>query len=70
MFSDNFAALLFLDSGTIDSGRYRLSTGGGIQIMVPQVFGNMPMRFEFGVPLLKDEQDETQFFSFSAAGMF
>ncbi len=70
MISENFAALFFLDSGTIDSGNYRLSVGGGIQIMVPQFFGNLPMRFELGVPLLKDDQDETQIFSFSAAGMF
>jgi outer membrane protein insertion porin family len=70
MISENFAAVFFVDSGTIDSGSYRLSGGGGIQIMVPQFFGNMPMRFELGVPLLRDEQDETQIFSFSAAGMF
>ena len=70
MISENFAAVFFLDSGTIDSGSYRLSVGGGIQIMVPQLFGNMPMRFEIGVPLLKDDQDERQIFSFSAAGMF
>lgn len=70
MISENFAAVFFVDSGTIDSGSYRLSVGGGIQIMVPQFFGNVPMRFELGVPLLRDEQDETQLFSFSAAGMF
>ncbi|MCU0913981.1 MAG: outer membrane protein assembly factor BamA [Planctomycetes bacterium] len=66
----NFEALFFLDSGTVDTGSYRLSIGGGIQIKVPQIFGNMPMRFELGVPLLKSEGDETQIFSFSGGGLF
>jgi outer membrane protein insertion porin family len=66
--SENFEALFFVDSGTIDTGSYRLSIGTGVQIMVPQVFGDVPMRFEIAAPLLKDDQDETQVFSFSAAG--
>ena len=70
MISENFALLLFLDSGTIDTGSYRLSVGTGLQIMVPQVFGDIPMRFEIATPLMKDDEDETQIFSFSAAGMF
>ncbi|MHC4517677.1 MAG: BamA/OMP85 family outer membrane protein, partial [Planctomycetota bacterium] len=68
--SENFAMLFFLDSGTVDTGSYRLSIGTGVQIMVPQIFGDVPMRFEIATPLLKDDLDETQVFSFSAAGMF
>ena len=41
-----------------------------IEIKVPQVFGNMPIRFEIAAPLLKDDEDETQIFSFSGGGMF
>jgi outer membrane protein assembly factor BamA len=37
---------------------------------VPQIFGNLPMRFELGFPLLKSEGDETQVFSFSGGGFF
>jgi outer membrane protein insertion porin family len=65
---ENFSGLLFLDSGTVDTGRYRLSIGAGIQILVPQIFGEIPMRFEFGVPLIRDEDDETQLFNFSQPG--
>ena len=65
---ENFGGLLFLDTGTVDTGSYRLSIGAGIQIVVPQVFGNIPMRFEIAVPLLKDDDDETQVFSFSQPG--
>jgi len=68
--SENFGLLFFVDSGTIDTGSYRLSIGTGLQIMVPQLFGDIPMRFEIATPLLKDDLDETQVFSFSAAGMF
>ncbi|MBN2130698.1 MAG: BamA/TamA family outer membrane protein [Sedimentisphaerales bacterium] len=67
---DNFAGLFFVDSGTIDTGSYRLSIGTGIQIMVPQLLGPVPIRFEVSTPLLKDDQDETQVFSFSYPGMF
>jgi outer membrane protein insertion porin family len=67
---ENFGLLLFTDSGTVDTGSYRLSIGTGIEIKVPQVFGDMPIRFEIATPLLKDEEDETQIFSFSGGGMF
>lgn len=68
--SENFAVLFFVDSGTVDTGSYRLSIGTGLQIMVPQIFGDVPMRFEIATPLMRDDLDETQVFSFSAAGIF
>jgi outer membrane protein insertion porin family len=70
LMGENFGGLLFVDSGTVETGKYRLSIGTGIQILIPQLFGNIPMRFEISAPLLKDEDDETQIFSFSQPGMF
>jgi outer membrane protein insertion porin family len=70
LIGQNFNGLFFLDSGTVDTGSYRLSVGAGIEIKVPQIFGNVPMRFELGIPLLKSEGDETQVFSFSGGGFF
>jgi outer membrane protein insertion porin family len=67
---ENFRGLFFLDSGTVDTGSYRLSVGTGLEIKVPQIFGNVPMRFEIAFPLLKSDQDETQVFSFSGGGLF
>ena len=67
---ENFALVLFTDSGTVDTGSYRLSIGTGLQIKIPQLFRDVPMRFELAVPLLKDDDDETQIFSFSGGGMF
>ncbi len=68
LIGENFSALFFIDSGTIDTGSYRMSVGIGIQIMVPQVFGPVPMKFELATPLAKDSLDETQVFSFSMGG--
>jgi outer membrane protein insertion porin family len=62
--------LIFVDSGAIDTGGFRASAGSGLQIMIPQWFGPVPMRFEFAVPMRKSEGDETQAFSFSVGTLF
>lgn len=68
--SETFSALLFVDSGMVDEGGYRAAAGTGIQIMIPQWFGPVPMRFEIAAPLMKDGDDETQVFSFSVGRLF
>ncbi len=70
LISDNFSGLFFVDSGAIDTGRYRAAVGTGIQILIPYWFGPMPMRFEFATPFMKDDEDETRVFSFSVGGLF
>jgi outer membrane protein insertion porin family len=67
LIGDNIAALFFIDSGAIDTGSYRAAVGAGIQIMIPW-FGEVPMRFELSTPIMKDDDDETQVFSFSIGG--
>jgi outer membrane protein insertion porin family len=68
--SDTFQGLFFVDSGAVDTGGYRVAVGTGIQILLPQWFGPVPMRFEFAVPLLKSDEDNTQVFSFSVGRLF
>ncbi len=68
--SDTFSALFFVDSGMIDSGGYRASVGTGIQILIPQWFGPVPMRLEIAAPLMKDGKDDTQVLSFSVGRLF
>ncbi|MHC4190313.1 MAG: outer membrane protein assembly factor BamA [Planctomycetota bacterium] len=68
--SDNLAVLFFVDSGTIDTGGYRASVGTGIQILIPQWFGPVPMRLGVAAPFLKDDGDNTEAFFFSMAGFF
>ena len=65
-----FSALLFVDSGIVEDGGYRASAGTGLQILMPQWFGPVPMRFELAAPLMKDESDDTRPFSFSVGRLF
>jgi outer membrane protein insertion porin family len=67
---ENFHWLIFVDSGTVETGPYRLSVGTGIQIKIPYLFGPVPMRFELALPIRKDDDDETQTFSFSMGRLF
>ncbi len=67
LIGNNIAALFFIDSGAIDTGPYRAAVGAGIQIMIPW-FGEVPMRFELATPIMKDNDDDTQVFSFSIGG--
>ena len=65
-----FSILFFTDAAMVETGGIRTSVGTGLQVMIPQVFGPVPMRFEFGVPLSKDDEDDTQVFSFSMGALF
>ncbi len=64
------SGLLFVDTGMVETGGIRASAGIGIQIMIPQWFGPVPMRFELATPFMKSGEDSTQMFSFSAGALF
>ncbi len=68
--SETFSALFFTDLGLIETGGVRSSVGVGVQIMIPQFFGPVPMRFELAAPLMKDDLDDTRAFSFSVGALF
>ncbi len=65
---ENLSWLFFVDSGLVDSGGYRAAIGTGVQILIPQWFGPVPMRFELAAPFMKEDEDDTQVFSFSVGG--
>jgi len=65
---DNLSWLFFVDSGLIDTGGVRASIGTGIKILIPQWFGPVPMQFELAAPFMKEDEDDTQVFSFSVGG--
>ncbi len=67
---EEIAALFFVDSGTIDTGRWRAAVGTGIQIRLPWLTGPVPMRFEFATPVMKDDEDDVRVFSFSMGRLF
>ncbi len=68
--SDTFNWLFFCDNGMIEDSKVRTSIGTGIEILLPQWFGPVPMRFEFGIPLIKEDKDDTNVFSFSMGRLF
>jgi outer membrane protein assembly factor BamA len=70
LIGESIALLFFVDSGEIDTGGYRVGAGSGLQIMIPQWFGPVPMRFELAAPLMKSDGDKTQAFSFSVGTLF
>lgn len=61
--------VVFIDSGTVNDDfaleAYRIGVGAGIRLYIPQL-GPTPMAFDFAFPLLKQENDRTEVFSFSA----
>lgn len=69
LFGDMVTGVFFVDSGTVtdDVGfdDYRVSVGTGLRLYIPQ-FGPVPIAFDFGFPIAKQEGDETQVLSFSA----
>lgn len=68
--SEVFSWLFFADTGTVETGGIRASVGTGVQILLPQWFGPVPMRFEFAIPIAKDDTDDTRSFSFSVGALF
>ena len=68
--ANSFSGVFFLDTGTVENTikfeGYRVSVGFGIRLYIPQL-GPAPLAFDFGFPMLKQEEDQTQLFSFSMA---
>jgi len=62
--------VFFVDSGTVqdDLGfdEYRVSVGAGIRLKLP-FLGQAPFAFDLAWPILKEDDDEERFFSFSVA---
>jgi outer membrane protein insertion porin family len=65
---DFLSVVTFIDSGTVNNddwlGQYRVGVGAGLRIYIPQ-FGQAPIALDFAYPLVKQDQDEEQIFSFT-----
>jgi outer membrane protein assembly factor BamA len=68
IFGENLRGVVFVDVGTVEEdiglGTIRASVGPGIRLVLP-FLGQAPLAVDFGIPILKDEEDETQLISFS-----
>ncbi len=62
--------VVFMDTGTVQEtlgfDEFRVSVGAGIRLQLP-FFGQAPFAFDLAYPLLKEDGDETRFFSFDIA---
>ena len=70
---DQLKGVLFLDTGTVEEDptitAYRAAVGFGVRWAIP-FMGQVPMSFDLGFPVSKNEQDDTQIFSFSVGWSF
>jgi outer membrane protein insertion porin family len=68
IYEDIVSGVLFVDSGTVDTDvafdKYRVSVGFGLRVLVRQL-SPVPLAFDFGFPIMKEETDEERFFTFS-----
>jgi len=73
IFEKNLSGVLFLDTGTVEPNlslsSWRASVGFGVRFTVP-FFGPVPFTLDFGFPISKEGDDETQIFSFSIGTAF
>ena len=68
LYEETIYGKIFCDSGLISEGPYRVSVGFGLELVIPQLFQMIPMNFNFGFPLVTDENDDEELFSFSFGG--
>ncbi|MDB5295980.1 MAG: hypothetical protein JWO31_1963, partial [Phycisphaerales bacterium] len=70
---ETFRGVVFSDAGTVQRdvrlGTFRASVGAGVRVILP-FLGQAPLAIDFAIPVVKDDQDETQFISFSFGGNF
>ena len=70
---EQLRGVIFLDSGTVhqdvEFDTWRVSTGFGVRLIIP-AFGPVPVSLDFGFPLVRDRQDDTQLVSFTLGWVF
>ncbi len=68
VFEEILAVAAFIDSGTVEEEigfeDYRVSAGVGLRIYIPAL-SPAPIAFDFGFPLVKQDDDEERLFTFS-----
>lgn len=73
LYGRTFRGVTFMDMGTVEDGftitTWRASVGFGLRVQV-DFFGPVPIVFDFGFPIAKDEDDDTQVFNFAFGAAF
>ena len=70
IYQEVLRGVVFTDTGTVDRvvdvNNYRVSVGAGLRLKIP-FLGQAPFALDFAVPVVKEDGDETQVFSFDLA---
>ncbi len=73
LYGRTIRGVTFIDMGTVEEDfeltDWRVSAGFGIRIDI-DFFGPVPMIFDFGFPIAKSDDDDTQVFNFSMGASF
>lgn len=73
LYAENVRGVAFLDMGTVERDfeitSWRASVGFGLRVNL-NFFGPVPMVFDFGFPIAKDDEDDTRIFNFSIGASF
>jgi outer membrane protein insertion porin family len=68
VYGENLRGVLFSDAGDVESGvrfgTIRTSVGAGVRLTLP-FLGQVPLAVDFGIPITKGSQDNTEVVSFS-----
>jgi outer membrane protein insertion porin family len=68
LYENLLAGVAFIDTGTVDDDlafdKYRVAVGIGFRLYVEQL-SPIPLAFDFGVPIMKEETDRKRLFTFS-----
>ena len=67
MANEMIQGVVFTDFGTVENSvslsDFRLSLGAGLRVTVPAM-GPVPLAFDWTVPVVREDGDETRLFSF------
>ena len=73
LYGKTFRGVTFLDMGTVEEDfeitSWRAAVGFGLRVQV-DFFGPAPIVFDFGFPIAKDDDDDTQVFNFAFGASF
>jgi len=69
LIGDNVRGLFFLDTGIVGSGKPRAAFGAGVRFTI-DIFGPVPLEFNLAFPVLSEEDDDEQVFSFLIGRIF
>ncbi|MCF6157800.1 MAG: outer membrane protein assembly factor BamA [wastewater metagenome] len=74
IYQDVVRAAVFVDSGKVDRAvrdinfdRFRVSAGVGLRLSIP-FLGRSTISIDYGIPIIKEDEDDTESFSFNFGG--